>query len=395
MSFTEYVNAYYKGGLDISKRYGISKAADELTVSDDAYFNTMFGASVFNNLNTKSDVFKLLRKEGWTQSGWRVLTDRTVAASNKGIAEGGDFGPTGAAVEGDVPDIVEVSASMKEIVSPYTVTTRAALLSEADDGVKGLATFLRQQAAEAHSFYIDQMLCTDPATPAGNNMESLLRVAMDDTTTTALTATDADMYGGTVIDRSVGGAWHHGYVDHGTIGGGNETERPLTLSMLDQIIQNAIENGASYQNLIFLTGHQQLSELKRLILAGGPSNNGVFRMMMESANPKGTNGVASEPGMNLDGRVGYYDSIPIYATQHLATPMANATGGSTAGMGPVLLLDMSSLYVKVAAPTTFLAQEDLANVAALKRNYAFLTAGELIATKFKTQGQIRGLEVSA
>ena len=394
MSFTDYVNAYYKGGLDISQRYGISKATDDLTTSDDTYFNTMFGASVFNNLNTKSDVFKLLRKEGWTQSGWRVLTDRTVAASNKGIAEGGDFGPTGAAVEGDVPDIVEVSATMKEIVSPYTVSTRAALLSEADDGVKGLATFLRQQAAEAHSFYIDQMLCTDPATPAVNNMESLLRVAMDDTVTTALTATDADMYGGTIIDRSTASAWHHGYVDHGTIGGGNETERPLTLSMLDQIIQNAIEAGAQYSDLIFLTGYQQLTEIKQLITSNAGSG-ATWRMALESQAPKGTNGVASEPGMNLDGRVGYYDSIPIYATQHLKDPMANATGGSTAGMGPVLLLDMSSLYVKIAAPTTFLAQEDLANVAALKRNYAFLTAGELICTKFKTQGQIRGLEVSA
>jgi hypothetical protein len=392
MSFTDYVNAYYKGGLEISQRYGISKAADELTTSDDKYFNTMYGASVFNNLNTKSDVFKLLRKEGWTQSGWRVLTDRTVAASNKGIAEGGSFGPTSASVEGDVPDIVEVSATMKEIVSPYTVTTRASLLSEADDGVKGLATFLRQQAAEAHSFYIDQMLCADPAVVAGDNMESLLRVAMDDTTTTDLGATDADMYGGAVIDRSTASAWHHGYVDHGSISG-NETERPLTLSMLDQIIQNAIENGAAYGDLIFLTGYQQLTEIKQLITSG--TSNATWRMALESQAPKGTNGVASEPGMSLDGRVGYYDSIPIYATQHLATPMANATGGSTAGMGPVLLLDMSNLYIKVAAPTTFLAQEDLANVAALKRNYAFMTAGELIATKFKTQGQIRGLEVSA
>ena len=392
MSFTDYVNAYYKGGLEISQRYGISKAADELTTGDDTYFNTMFGASVFNNLNTKSDVFKLLRKEGWTQSGWRVLTDRTVAASNKGIAEGGSFGPTSASVEGDVPDIVEVSATMKEIVSPYTVSTRAALLSEADDGVKGLATFLRQQAAEAHSFYIDAMLCEDPSNLAGDNMESLLRVAMDDTTTTDLSATDADMYGGAVIDRSTASAWHHGYVDHGSISG-NETERPLTLSMLDQIIQNAIENGAQYSDLIFLTGYQQLTEIKQLITSG--TSNATWRMALESQAPKGTNGVASEPGMNLDGRVGYYDSIPIYATQHLADPMANATGGSTAGMGPVLLLDMSSLYIKVAAPTTFLAQEDLANVAALKRNYAFMTAGELIATKFKTQGQIRGLEVSA
>ena len=69
MSFTEYVNAYYKGGLDISKRYGISKAADEATTADTAYFNTMYGATVFNQLNTKSDVFKLFRKEGWNQSG--------------------------------------------------------------------------------------------------------------------------------------------------------------------------------------------------------------------------------------------------------------------------------------------------------------------------------------
>ena len=80
MSFEDYVNAYYRGGLDISARYGIKKS-DELTTGDAAYFNTMYGASVFNQLNTKSDVFKLFRKEGWTQSGWRVLSARTAAAS--------------------------------------------------------------------------------------------------------------------------------------------------------------------------------------------------------------------------------------------------------------------------------------------------------------------------
>jgi len=139
-----------------------------------------------------------------------------------------------------------------------------------------------------------------------------------------------------------------------------------------------------------LTGHTQLAELKRLILAGGPSNNGVFRMMMESANPKGTNGVASEPGQNLETRVGYYDSIPIYATQHLATALTGSSGGT--GMGPILLLDLEHLSVKIAAPTTFLAQEDLANVQALKRNYAFMTAGEMICYKFASQGMIRDLK---
>ena len=115
MSFEDYVNAYYRGGLDISARYGIKK--DDLTTGDSAYFNTMYGASVFNQLNTKSDVFKLFRKEGWTQSGWRVLSARTAAASNIGIAEGAGFGTS------DVPDLVQITANIKEIVSPYTVST--------------------------------------------------------------------------------------------------------------------------------------------------------------------------------------------------------------------------------------------------------------------------------
>ena len=393
MSFTEYVNAYYRGGLDISQRYGISKAADEATTADTAYFNTMYGATVFNQLNTKSDVFKLLRKEGWTQSGWRVLTARSLAASNKGIGEGGTFGATGNDVEGDIPDLAEVSATIKEIVSPFTVTTRAAILAEADDGVKGLATFLRQQAAEAHSFYIDQMLCADPATAAGDNMESLLRVTGNNAQLdlAGTTGTEMNIYD---LDRTSAVTWQDAFVSNGTLSGSSgsksETERALTLDLLDEIIQNAIENGADYADLIFLMGHQQLTELKQLITAG--TSNATWRMALEAQAPKGTNGVASEPGMSLDSRMGYYDSIPIYATQHLADAMTDQTGGSAAGMGPVLLLDMKNLYIKVAAPTTFLAQEDLANVQALKRNYAFMTAGELIATKFVTQGMIRGLE---
>ena len=380
MSFEDYVNAYYKGGLDISARYGIKK--DDLTTGDGAYFNTMYGASVFNQLNTKSDVFKLFRKEGWTQSGWRVLTARTAAASNIGVAEGAGFGTS------DVPDLAEVTATIKEIVSPYTVSTRAAILAEADDGVKGLATFLRAQAAEAHSYYIDTHLCADYAAVAvaGSdvNFTPLTRIASNYAQVAARSGTvaaEVDIYD--LGARGDGATWADGYVNHNS-----STNRVLTLDILDATIQNAIENGASYDNLILLTGHTQLTELKQLITAG--TSNATWRMALESQAPKGTNGVSSEPGMNLDGRMGYYDSIPIYATQHLATAMTDQSGGTS--MGPMLLLDMENLYMKIAAPTTFLAQEDLANVQALKRNYAFMTAGEIICTKIPTQGLIRGLE---
>ena len=377
MSFEDYVNAYYRGGLDISARYGIKK--DDLTTGDGAYFNTMYGASVFNQLNTKSDVFKLLRKEGWTQSGWRVLTARTVTGSNTGRAEGDTFGTA------DVPDLAEVTATIKEIVSPYTVSTRAAILAEADDGVKGLATFLRAQAAEAHSYWIDAMLTADYATgAAGNNFETLTRVASNYAQVGARSGTiaaEVDIYD--LGARGDGATWADAFVS-----GAGGTNRLLSLDLLDATIQSAIENGATYDNLILLMGHQQLTELKQLITSG--SSNATWRMALESQAPKGTNGVSSEPGMNLDGRMGYYDSIPIYATQHMATAMTDQSGGTS--MGPILLLDMEHLYMKIAAPTTFLAQEDLANVQALKRNYAFMTAGELICTKFASQGLITDLK---
>ena len=57
MTMEEYVNAYYGGTLGISKRYGIRKD-DTIESTDPAgAFNTMFGAKVYNQLNTNSEVF--------------------------------------------------------------------------------------------------------------------------------------------------------------------------------------------------------------------------------------------------------------------------------------------------------------------------------------------------
>ena len=109
MSFDDYVNAYYGGTLGISKRYGIQK--DTLATADDGYFNTMFGATVFNQLNTRSEMFKLLKKEGWEKSGWRVLTAR--GTTTAGVSEGGAL-PTS-----DVPDMDEVTATLKEVATRW------------------------------------------------------------------------------------------------------------------------------------------------------------------------------------------------------------------------------------------------------------------------------------
>ena len=363
MSFEEYVEAYYGGVLGISKRYGIKKADDTLSTADAGYFNVLYGAAVFNQLNTKSEVFKLLKKEGWTQSGWRVLTAR--GTTTGGVAEGATFPET------DVPDITEVTATIKEIVTPWDVTTRAEFLSEADDGIKGISAFLKKEQAEAHTYYIDAMLMQDGDTLAGNNFESLDRVCTNDAAAqlSGWDVDDDDIYN---IDRDTG-SWHHATVSYD-----NSGDRAIALEYLDTLIQGALENGANYESLIFLTGHDTLQNIKQLLNA---TSNSAWRFDLGPMGQGNLNGVAGETGMNLDSRVGYYDSIPIFVSQHVPQD----------GSSRVYLLDMDNLYMKMAAPTTYVANEDLGILQKLAKEYAFITAGELIATKFNTQGQIRDL----
>ena len=366
MSFEEYVNAYYGGVLGISKRYGIKK--DSLATGDTGYFNAMYGAAVFNQLNTKSEIFRLLPKEGWTQSGWRVLTAR--GTTTAGQSEGAAFPTT------DVPDITEVTATIKEVVTPWDVTTRAEFLAEADDGVKGLVAFLRREQAEAHTYYIDSQLTTDSDTPAGDDFESLDRIPWTDAANTAVSnsaATDADVWGAsTGVDRSAV-SWADGYVNHNS-----GTDRALTTAMLDAAIQNALENGVNYDDLLLLTGHDTMQDIKQLLNA---SSTSTWRYDLGPMGQSAQNGVSSETGMNLDSRVGYYDSIPIYVSQHIPKDVTSR----------VYLLDMANLYFKLAAPTTYVSNEDLGITKKLAKDFAFITAGELICTKFKTQGMIRDL----
>ena len=381
-SFEDYVNAYYGGTLGISKRYGIKKSATELTTADADYFNVMFGASVFNQLNTRSEVFKLLDKEGWTQSGWRVMYQRH--ANTTGIAEGAALGTA------DQPELKEMSATIKEVSTRWDTTTRAELLADADDGIKGLAAFLRKENGEAHAFYLDKQLLasvntSDAATVAqddsNNNFESIDKM----TTSTAAVAADSDipnhiedMY---LVDRGAAG-YTEWMQPAACIQGATEgTAEALTIDKLDTLIRSSLENGANYQDLFFLTGHDTLYNLKSKLTVLSNSL-GQFDIRQQAATA--LNGAASEGGLNFDTRVGYYDGIPIYVSQHVTKDTASK----------IYLLDKTAMSLRIAAPTTYIASENLVTTNALKKQFAFITAGELIVKRFNTSGKITDLNLA-
>ena len=378
MSFEEYVQAYYGGTLGIAKRYGIRKADDTFETTDPTgAFNTMYGAAVFNQLNTKSEVFKLLKKEAWTQSGWRALTARHT--TTKGLAEGAAFGDTAK------PDLAEVSATLKEIVTPWEVTTKAELLSEADDGIKGILNFLRTESAEAHSYYIDDMLTksaeanSDGSTGAGLagvNFESLDRVTADsdyaaDAQSPCNSQDDCDMYGLDITSET----WFNAGYTHFT---GDGTKNALALSDIDEGISSLLENGLDYNNLILLTGYDTYQNLKQLMQA---TTGAAWNYNLAGAGAGSENGVTGEAGLNFDSRVGAYDGIPIFLSQHIPKD----------GASRIYMLDSAALAMRIAAPTTYVDNQNLAVLQKLSKEFAFVTAGELIAYQRSTSGSIRDL----
>ena len=377
MSFEEYVNAYYGGTLGISKRYGISKADDNIDVSGLAEgLNTVFGAKVFNQLNTKSEVFKLLKKEAWTQSGFRALTARH--ATTAGVAEGGAFPET------DHPELKEITLTLKEVVTPWQMSSKAEILSEADDGLGNLAAFMRREQGEAHAFFLDDMLTksveanSDGATgagQAGNNMESLDRVTatlayVTDAQSPSNSQDDCDMYGLDISSNAFFDAGHTHFTDDGT-------NNALALDDLDTMIAALLENGANYNDLVMLTGYDTYQNLKALM----QGTNGAFKFDLAGAGAANQNGVTGEAGFNFDSRVGAYDGIPIFLSQHVPKD----------GASRLYMLDMASLAMRVAAPTTYVDNTNLAVRQVLSREYAFITAGELVAYKRSTSGSIRDL----
>ena len=377
MSFEEYVNAYYGGTLGISKRYGISKADDNITTSGLAEgLNTVFGAKVFNQLNTKSEVFKLLKKEAWTQSGFRALTARH--ATTAGVAEGGAFPET------DHPELKEITLTLKEVVTPWQMSSKAEILSEADDGLGNLAAFMRREQGEAHAFFLDDMLTksveanSDGSTgagQAGNNMESLDRVTatlayVTDAQSPSNSQDDCDMYGLDISSNSFFDAGHTHFTDDGS-------NNALALDDLDTMIAALLENGANYNSLVILTGYDTYQNLKALM----QGTNGAFKFDLAGAAAANQNGVTGEAGFNFDSRVGAYDGIPIFLSQHVPKD----------GASRLYMLDMDHMALRIAAPTTYVDNTNLAVRQVLSREYAFITAGELVAYKRNTSGSIRDL----
>ena len=221
------------------------------------------------------------------------------------------------------------------------------------------------------------MLFGDAGTQEGDNFESLdratatLAYCTSNGTGHPNSQSDADMYG---IDVTNNSWFDAGYTHFPT----NGTDDALALDDLDEGIAALLENGLDYSNLIIVTGYDTYQDLKKLMQFNANAN---FRYDLSGSGAGSQNGVTGEAGLNFDSRVGAYDGIPIFVTQHAASDTSSR----------IYLLDTSAFALRIAAPTTYVDNQNLAILQKLSKEFAFITAGNLVTYRRNTSGSIRDL----
>jgi len=353
----------------------LKKADSPVISTTTAFRNTIFGAKVWSQLNYEANPFALFGKEPWRQSGWRIETVSGVSYPSGAVAENATIPDT------TKPTWVEVETTPKTVVHGFDTSEVAEFLSGVDDAV-ALLSELRKQKAKAHTRAISAMLIEDVATLGaggaagtanGNAIESIDRVISsygEVTNCGDVTAGYSDVYS---QDRDADTSDLLGaYVNHNS-----NTNRTLTLALIDTTLQNIWSNGGKPKFII--TGYDSLMRWQQLLEAE--------RRYLETARVvptfAGVRGPA--PGVEAGFMVATYHGIPVLPAQDQVTD----------GISRFHFVDSDYVHIRVAKPTQYFETEPGVGylyLNQLKIEGAYRTMAELICQNFKAQGKLRDLQ---
>lgn len=369
-------------GQLLQKYYGpqtVQKVNAPVISTTTGVYNAIYGAQAFSQLNNEGNVFALLPKRPWNISGWRVITADAGSTAGGGVTENGTIPDT------IKPTFAEVSTKAKQVSHTFDVSyLQEGYVKKGDDAI-GDMEFLRGYFATLHAKRINEMLCVDANTLAGDNFESIDRVTGSYAgliTNLSYTAGDEDIYG---IDRS-SNSWADAVIDENS-----GTDRYVT----DDLIRDnlaTLENNGGRTNII-LTGNDTKYRVFGLyenqVRYPGVLSKDVSVQI-------GINGVNTDEGLGVGMRVATVYGIPLFASQAVTKDtisriyLLDTTDNDETG---VPRLFMSLLY-----PTLYFESGMSANnpdpfaINRFGTQGIYYTAGELICTFFKAQGSIRDLK---
>jgi hypothetical protein len=372
------IDRYYTRGA--GQRVALSailkKSASDVSTSSTGIINTVYGAAVFNWLQFDKNIWSLLPKVPWNQTGFRAITAEPAALVS-------DVAETGAFPDTIQPTIEKIAPIPKWNVTHWAITEKAQFLSDRDDGLKDAEAYYRKWAADAHVRGINKALAKlATAAVEGTQLTPIDRVcgSYDEITVITgqyATAEEGDIYG---LDRDEDSAGKYdAVVDHGT--GANGAERPLTLAMIDEMLGKLRSNGAG-DRLIAITGYKTLNAIQGLLKA-------QYTAMPKEFFVKTLNGVESRPGVQGGFEVATYNGCPFFLSRDAPTE----PDAPTTTLPRIFFVDLDHLHIKLGIPTTYVSTspDDFMLVNAFKSLYAFYTVAETEADRFNVHGKIRDI----
>jgi len=361
---------------------------DAVLSSTSGYYNPVFGAMAFSQLNNEANVFAFLPKRPFNKNGYRMVTADAGTAGYGAVAENGSIPAT------IKPTITEVPITPREVAHAFDVSyLQEGLIKKTDADNMGDMEFLRGYFSVLHAKRINEMLCKDANTlpqdvdSSGTNyaFQSIDRVTITSAAATALsyTADDEDIYG---IDRS-----DNSWADAGVCDHNSGTDRYLT----DDLIRDSLatlETAGAKTNII-LTGN----DTKYRIFGLYENQVRYPGVLQKDQMVKiGLNGVSTEDGYGVGLRVASVYGIPLLTSQNIEKDTISR----------IYLLDTTEdpatgvprLFIGLLYPTLYFeAGMSAANpspfpIDRFGTEGVFYTAGELICTFLAAQGSIRDLK---
>lgn len=365
----------------LAKTKLIRKGSGEVTTGDTAFFNDIYGKKVWSFLNLEANIFAIIGKEPWTQSGWRVQTGAAHTLPSDGTI------PAGGVAESDTlpttyePTIVELSTKPRTIIHGFNTSELAEFLSSVDDSVD-ILPYLREEFGKEHTRLINGMLGRRAEHRSVDSTTSDLNFESID----VIVSNKAEVDGNSDLTAAEAAPWQSGTVVRtgttydATVNENDNSTRDLTLPLIDSTFKDVIVTSGEWPNVV-LTHADSLFRWEQLLEAE--------RRYIDTARVVptfgGVKGVA--PGVEAGFMVATYHGLPIIAS--IDTPTASGE------IGNIYFLNTNYLKLRMAKPTRYYETDPGVGMVYLDdlavEGY-YETMGQLIATRFNCHGKLVDLK---
>jgi hypothetical protein len=359
-----------------------------------AAYNVVYGAYVWVWTNMEVPIWSALPKKAWESSGVRVKS-----ASSSTLISG--LSETEALPASTKPTYAYMKYPLRQMVTRLDYSRKLAVLSKGGDDTIPTPEQLRKDKGEEHVLGLNQALFANAETAAGaaganydggkvfESLDRLISCNAEENDLGGSTYTGwYDPYDGTSYDRD-SGTTHDSVVVHGDGTLCYQTGNPdftvdatFSLEVMDTLYSNCRKNGLQQQNGLWVTGWDTYMRMKQLYADPKERFFDPVRVSFD------VNGVRTEKGIEGGTVLSSYHGMPMIVDPNCTTDT----------ISKVFLLDMSSVFIRVATPTVYIdfgfpAFSTLTSLAPrLGYGAIYLTEGEIAVTRFNTSGKLCALK---